>query len=39
VNYRLYRLFDFARLPKLFIILGPLGKNLNLKPKTFVASF
>jgi hypothetical protein len=39
VNYRLYRLFDFARLPKLFIISSPFEKNLNLKAKTFEASF
>ena len=39
VNYCLYRVFDFSRNPKLFVISGALDQNLNLQPKTFEASF
>lgn len=38
-NYYLYRVFDFARDPHFFIISGDLDQNLNLRPKTFEASF
>lgn len=38
-NYCLYRVFDFSRSPKLFVISGALRQSLNLRPRTFEASF
>ena len=38
-NWRLYRLFDFARFPRRFTLAPPLDLALHLRPETFRASF
>lgn len=38
-EFRLYRLYDFAKTPKLFKIRPPIGENLFLEPETWRARF
>jgi Protein NO VEIN, C-terminal len=38
-NYYLYRVFDFKKLPRLFMLRGSLGKKCQLTPTIFKASF
>jgi hypothetical protein len=38
-QYRLYRLFDFRRRPRLFQLQGPVANHCRLDPRLFVARF
>lgn len=36
-SYRLYRVFDFSTDPHAFVLCGPLGHKLDLRPQVFIA--
>lgn len=37
-SYRIYRIYNFSRQPKMFILEGKIGKNYKLRPLTYEAS-